>query len=170
MQKRVVFNFFSRKKKQTISGEAPEFVLQEFMSAPNAKEFIRKAYISSIRKIVTDIDEGRSGTVTSDLESMEAVIARSLKFTREDITDWINSRDWTQVKNVANIGLVTANMKKLLPELATRRNPFSAQDSERVVLIVMAAVMDKDDPVGEYILTTLSTERGGLDVGQLGFS
>ena len=154
---------------KTLSGDIPEFSLEEFRKTPNADVFVRKAYFAAVRTIMREIDQGTSGTVPDDLQSIESVVARSLKFTKDEIREWVQSRDWTRVKDNKDVPALVKRMEELLPELAARRNIFDEEASRQVADKVIAAVCDEQDPVAEFLFTTLTTVRDNPSKGDLGF-
>ena len=144
---------------KTLSHGMPAFALDDFLRAPNAEEFIKKAYFAAAKKLVRDIEERKNGTVASDLDSHEAVIARSLSFTKDDIKDWVRTRDWSRAQGVKNIEGLIPQIEKLLPDLANRRNHFTPEVAAKLADKVVAAVADYEDPVAEFLFTTLTTVR-----------
>lgn len=144
---------------KTLSHDMPAFALDDFLRAPNAEEFIKKAYFAAAKKIVRDIEERKNGTVASDLDSHEAVIARSLSFTKDDIKDWVKTRDWSRAQGVKNINDLVEQIEKLLPDLANRRNHFTPEVAAKLADKVVAAVADYEDPVADFLFTTLTTMR-----------
>ena len=164
MTKRISVTFRVREKGgpsggTTITGDVPAFDLTSFMRTPNAEEFVKKAYLACVKKIIREIEEKKNGSVASDLHSTESVVARSLAFTKEEITEWLKTRDWQHVTQVKDIAKLRLQLEKELPTLATRRNPFSESDSARLADKVIAAVADDPDAVAEFLFTTLTTPR-----------
>ena len=148
---------------KTVTRDVPAFDLESFMKTPNADEFIKKAYIASVKKIIREIEEKKNGSLASDLDSTESVIARSLAFTKEDIREWIKTRDWeraTQVKDMTNL---LPHLVKELPILALRRNPFPPEISATLADKVIAAVADDPDAIADFLFTTLTTSRSSSD-------
>jgi hypothetical protein len=144
---------------KTLIGEAQDFNLSEFLNAPNAEKFIRNAYLSEAKKIIRELDERKNGTVESDLTSYETVIARSLSFTQADVKEWIETRDWSRAKDVKNIEELQLALKKQLPAMASRSHPFTKEVAERLADKVIAVVADNEDPVADFLFTTLTTQR-----------
>lgn len=142
-----------------LSREAPAFDWESFKNTPNAEEFVKKIYFAAVKKIIREIEEHRNGSVESDLGSTETVIARALSFTQDEIKDWIKTRDWSKASQVRDIAKVLPQIEKDLPELASRRNPFSAEVSAKIADKIIAAVADVPDPIAEFLFTTLTTQR-----------
>lgn len=142
-----------------ISFDAPEFNLPEFLKTPNSEEFIKKAYISAIKKIAREIEEHKNGSLPADLTSYEMIIARSLKFTKPDITRWLETREWSRIEAFKDPAALKASMEKWLPRLASRTNSLRMELSRNVAVKVIAALADKPDPVAEYLFVTLTVER-----------
>ena len=63
---------------KTISQSVPEFEFANFIKTPNAEEFVKKAYYAGVKKIMREVEERKNGTTVSDLQSAEAIVARSL--------------------------------------------------------------------------------------------
>jgi hypothetical protein len=152
-----------------LSHMAPEFELDSFMKTPNAAEFVRKAYLSAVKKIIRDIAEDKNGTAAKDLSSTEAVVARSLAFTKDDISDWLTTRDWTRVREVKNMTKLMSTLMDALPSLATRRNPFEEKIAKRLADVVIAAVADQSDPVADFLFTVLTQPYESEESDFLGF-
>jgi hypothetical protein len=148
---------------KTVTHDAPAFDLESFMKTPNAEEFIKKAYIASVKKIVREIEEKKNGSVTSDLDSTESVIARSLAFTKDDISEWIKTRDWERASQVKDMTKLLPHLEKHLPTLASRRNPFSPEDAAKLADKVIASVADNPDAIADFLFTTLTTSRTSSD-------
>ena len=164
MPKRINVTFRIRDKGgpsggKTVSRDAPAFDLDSFMRTPNAEEFVKKAYLSVVKKIIREIEEQKNGSVTADLASTESVIARSLSFTKEEITEWIRTRDWARADQVKDMPKLLPVIKERLPDLAARRNPFSAEKSAELADKVIAAVADDPDAIADFLFTILTTQR-----------
>lgn len=144
---------------KTVSGDAPTFDLQRILKTPNADEFIKKAYFASVKKIIREIEEKKNGSVTSDLASFEAVVARSLSFTKDEIKDWLDSRDWNRANQVKDMSNLLPEIKKDLPKLASRKHPYPLEKAEELAYKVIAAVADDEDPVADFLFTILTTVR-----------
>lgn len=176
MSARIVVSFRVRERDKagpsggkTLSRDAPVFILANFLRTPNAEEFIRKSYFASVKKIIREIKDKKNGTVPSDLDSTEAVIARSLSFTKDEVRDWVKSRDWSRAKGIKNIETLAAQMEKYLPDLALRKNHFDAETSAKIADKVIAAIADEQDAVADFLFTTLTTERKYPDTDLLMF-
>jgi len=143
----------------TISVDAPEFNWEDFKNTPNAEEFAKKAYFAAVKKIAREINERKNGTTKSDLSSVEAVIARSLSFTQDEIRKWFETRDWTKANQVRDIATVLPKIEKSLLILASRQNPFSAEASEKIAYKIIASVADDQDPIADFLFTILTTSR-----------
>lgn len=105
MENRMAMKFRVRDKGgpsggKTLSGEYPDFDFALFMKTPNVDAFIRKHYLATVKKIIREIDEGKNGTQAGDLNSFETIVARSLSFTKEEISDWMRTRDWQRATEV----------------------------------------------------------------------
>ena len=144
---------------KTLAHDVPAFDFESFIKTPNGDEFIKMAYFSAVKKIIREIAEEKNGSVASDLESFESVIARSLVFTKEEILEWINTRDWQQA-NVKDIGKLLPQIEKRLPSLATRKHSFTEKQAKELADKVVAAVADKPtDSIADFLFTTLTTPR-----------
>jgi hypothetical protein len=164
MPKLKTTTFRVRDKGGTLGGkeitfQAPEFSLDEFLHAPNAEEFIKNAYKSAAKKIAREVEERKNGSVKADLASYEMIVARSLNFTKADITRWLQSRDWQRISLFKNPDGLRRSMENWLPNLAMRVNHWEPQASRNVAVKVVAALADKPDPVAEYLFVVLTVER-----------
>lgn len=144
---------------KTLSRDVPAFDWENFKNTPNAEEFVKKVYFASLKKIIRELDEHKNGSVESDLDSTETVIARALSFTQDEIKEWLKTRDWSKAKQVQDISKVLPEIEKHLPKLASRRNHFTADVSAKIADKIIAAVADDPDPIAEFLFTTLTTPR-----------
>lgn len=144
---------------KTISGDYPEFDFALFMKTPNVETFIRKHYLATVKKIIREIEEGKNGTQAGDLCSFETIVARSISFTKDEIEEWVRTRDWQRVTQVKDMAKVQPVLEKHLPTLASRRHEFSEEEATKIADKVIAAVADDPDPVADFLFTTLTTRR-----------
>lgn len=144
---------------KTVSADVPAFDWESFKKTPNAEEFVKKAYFASVKRIIREIDEHKNGSVESDLDSAETVIARALSFTQDEIKEWLKTRDWGKASQVQDITKVLPEIEKHLPKLASRQNHLSAETSEKIAYKIIAGVADVPDPIAEFLFTTLTTPR-----------
>lgn len=154
---------------KTLSREVPDFEFESFMRAPNVQEFIKKTYFATVKKIIREVEEKKNGSVSSDLLSYESIIARSLAYTREEISEWVGTRDWEKAKEVKNLDALLPILKKQLPALASRKHDFDKNVAERLANIVIAAVADNPDPIADFLFTVLTQPRTPDDFDLLGF-
>ena len=144
---------------KTLSRDIPAFDLEKFMATPNAGEFVKKAYFAAVKKLIREIKELKNGSVASNLESFETIVARSLVFTKDEIVEWIETRDWTRATQVKDMEKLLPDIKKYLPTLATRNHPFTQEKAKALADKVIAAVADNPDPIADFLFTTLTTSR-----------
>ena len=142
-----------------VSGEVPTFDLRGFLKTPNAEEFIKKFYYASVKKIIREIDETKNGSVIADLSTTEAIVARSLSFTKNEIKEWLKTRDWKRANTVKDMEKVLQVIERALPDLASRTHCFTPEEAERLAEKVIAAVADMPDPIADFLFTTLTTVR-----------
>ena len=168
MSDRIEISFVVRKKGgvsggKTLSGKIPAFDWESFKNTPNADVFVKKAYIAACRKIIREIDEKKKyQSSEADLSSTEAVIAKSISFTKSEIKDWLESRDWSKASDVQDIEKLLPAIRKRFPTLASRVNPFSQKDAEKLADKVVAAVSDKADAVADFLFTVLTTNKNSI--------
>ena len=144
---------------KTLSGEYPAFDFESFMTTPNVREFVRKHYLATVKKLIREVDGRKNGTQTSDLFSFETIVARSLSFTKEEIADWVRTRDWQRATEVKDLAVLLPGLEKHLPALANRGHPFPEDKAAELANKVIAAVADDPDPVADFLFTTLTTRR-----------
>lgn len=142
---------------KTISGDYPDFDFSLFMKTPNVEKFIRKHYLATVKKIIREIEEGKNGTQADDLASFEAIVARSISFTKDEIEEWVRTRDWQRATQVKDMVKLQPVLEKDLPKLSSRRHPFSEDDAKNIADKVIAAVADDPDPVADFLFTILTT-------------
>ena len=144
--------------KEVVS-EIPSFNIEQFMSTPNAGEFVKKAYYAATKKISREIAEKKNGTVPADLSSFEMIIARTLNFTKGEIKEWLDTRDWSRIANFKNPTGTRAALEAWLPTLASRVNTQHAQFSDKVAEKLIAALASKPDSIAEYLFVLLTVSR-----------
>ena len=141
-----------------LSRLVPAFDWESFKNTPNAEAFVKKAYFAAVRDIIREVEEQRNVSVESDLHTAETVIARALSFTREEIKDWIKTRDWSKASQVQNVAEYLPFIEKNLPDLASHRNNFNEKDSAKLADKIIAAVADDPDPIADFMFTILTTQ------------
>jgi len=65
--------------RRTMEGEVASFDWSVFKTIPNAEAFVRRAYLTAARKALRDMRDGKNGATSHHLETMETLVARSLK-------------------------------------------------------------------------------------------
>ena len=145
---------------KTLSGDYPVFDFDSFMTTPNVREFVRKHYLATIKKLIREVDLRKNGTQASDLCSFETIVARSLSFTKDEIAEWVRTRDWQRATEVKDMAGLLPDLEKHLPALAiNRRHPFPEEKAAELANKVIAAVADNPDPVADFLFTTLTARR-----------
>lgn len=146
---------------QLLSAEVPAFDWGQFKNTPNAEQFVKKAYIATVKKIVRESELRQNRTDNLDLSSVEAVITRSLSFTKSEIKDWIDTRDWSGNEKAKSI------LEKHVSSLASRDNPFSDELSKKIAGDVIASVADDADPVADFLFSILTKPRPSISAEDL---
>ena len=158
------FSFRKTKANGTLSGtseeyQVPDFEWEEFIKLPNARLFAKRSYDSTIQKLVRDILLEKNGTSDHHLQTMESVIARSITFTKQEIIEWCNSRDWelTQFNMDKEKAIQLLNDK--LPAFALDENSIIDKNVKTRIAEIIAGVSDiNTDPVAEYLWAKLTQE------------
>jgi len=132
------------------------FDWNSFKNTPNAEAFTKKLYLSVARKMIREYTEGKNGTQMEDLNSLEAVIARALTFTKSEIKDWLETRDWSRVTDVPDLAKWRPILEENLPYLATRENKFGAKFSRNIADKVIAKLADDMDPIADFLFSNLT--------------
>ncbi|WP_292936335.1 hypothetical protein [Noviherbaspirillum sp.] len=144
---------------QTLEHAVPEFDWTTFKNLPNADAFVKKAYFSAAQKIVRELHEGKNGTELHHLQSVENLMARSLKFTREEIEDWCESREWAKAAFQVESDKAINFLKQNLPLLSTNESAFPGKLRARAAEIVAEVADVKADPVADYLFVKLTQEQ-----------
>ena len=152
---------------QTIEHQVADFDWLLFKNTPNAEAFAKKAYVAAAQKLVRELNERKSQTEEHHLQSMESLIARSLKFTREEIEDWCESRNWSVVKFTVEPQKGIALLKENLPNLTSSEFSFPEKLRARAAEIVAEVADSKSDPVADYPFVKLSQEQKKDDLFNL---
>lgn len=171
MSKKMIYKFTVKNKGGESAGkvlvnEVPDFDWEEFKKLPLAIVFAKKAYFEKVKKIMREIEEDQKNqTMECDLQSMESIIARSLEFTKEEISEWFDKRNWDKFPKLKNPELLESWKKRLL---ALSRGPvFLEEESRKKYADYVAEVADKPtDDVADYLFSRLSLkgEWDGLDL------
>lgn len=152
---------------QTIEHSVAEFDWPTFKNTPNAEAFVKKAYYAAAQKLVRDLHEGKNQTEDHHLHSMESLVARSLKFTRDEIIEWCDSRDWTRAKFTTEPEKAIASLKEYLPNLSSSDFAFPERLRTRAAEIVAEVADSRADPVADYLFVKLSQEQKKDDLLEL---
>lgn len=144
---------------QTLEGQVEEFDWDVFKNTPNAQEFVKKAYYSSAQKLIRDIYEKKNQTEIHHLQHMESLIARSLKFTKEEIEEWCESRDWSRANFAVDSEKGIRLLKENLPGLSSSEYSFPDKLRTRAAEIVAAVADSKADPVADFLFVKLSQQK-----------
>jgi len=152
---------------QTLEHPVPEFEWHTFKNLPNAEAFVKKAYFAAAQKLVREINEGKNSTDNHHLQSTESLIARSLKFTREEIEDWCESRDWSKAKFSGNPAKAIAFLTENLPLLSVNEGAFPQKLRSRAAELVASVADSKADPVADYLWVKLTQEPKHDDLSNL---
>lgn len=141
---------------QTIEAEVADFDWELFKKLPNAEEFVKKYYFAEARKFAREIHEGKNQTQEWHLQSMENLIARTLKFTKEEINTWCDQRDWSQMKSVKEIDKAIKYLKENLPKLSS--SEFNYPENMRIKSAEIVAEISNTqiDPIANYLFVKLS--------------
>ena len=148
---------------QTFEHKVPEFDWALFKNTPNAEAFTRKAYFAAAQKIVRDLIEEKATTEEHHLNSMEALVARSLKFTRQEIQEWCESRDWAKAQFTTDPEKAINTLKSNLPGLSSDEFAFPVKLRTRAAEIVAEVADSKSDPIADYLFVKLAQERPAFD-------
>lgn len=153
-------------KGQTLEQEVPDFDFKEFMNVPNAEIFVRKAYFSYVKQLMRESEESINGTRDDHLQSLESIIARSTVITKNDMDEWLDSRDWYKAgfKDPEN---AIPKIKKLCHALRMGHDSELANHQEEVrnlLAVKLAGIADaQQDSIVDFIFSKLTQEvRGGL--------
>lgn len=171
MSKKINYKFTVKNKGgesagKVLENEVPDFDWEEFKKLPLARVFAKKAYFEEVKKIMREIEEGlKNQTMECDLQSMESIIVRSIKFTQEDITEWFNKRNWNEFPKLKS----TEQRERLRKMLLTlSRGPVLFDEERRTIYAhTVAKVADKPtDDVADYLFARLSLKNDwdGLDL------
>lgn len=93
--KTILMTFPRKKGAPPLEERVPEFDWDAFKKLPLAREYVRKKYEETLRKLVVEIDSCKNGTSRNHLKSIAAVLAREHVAKREEIADWLDARDWS---------------------------------------------------------------------------
>jgi len=161
--------FTVRRKGGALSGQTIEHAVADFdwalfKNLPNAEVFVKKAYFSAAQRLVREIHEGKSQSEEHHLQSMESLVARSLKFTKDEIADWCESRDWTKASFKAEPDKSIRLLTEHLPALSSSEFSFPQHLRTRAAEIVAEVADSKADPIADYLFVKLSQEQKKQDL------
>ena len=157
------FNFRKSKENGELSGkeiehEVPEFDWESFKNIPNARLFVERAYNSALQKLVRDIHLVQNGTREAHIQSLESVIARSVKVTKTEIEEWCEKRDWddSDIKDKERSKQILFN---ILPKFSSNDYIVSNDSNRKLLAEIVASVSDpKTDPIAEYLWVKLTQD------------
>jgi hypothetical protein len=144
---------------QTLEHQVAEFDWIVFKNTPNAEAFVKKAYYAAAKRLIREIHEGNRQTRDHHLQSMESLIARSLKFTREEIAEWCDSRDWGCAKFKVEPEKGISVLKEHLPGLSSSEYRFPEKIRSRAAEIVAEVADINVDPVANYLFSKLTQDQ-----------
>lgn len=175
MSKKILYKFTVRNKGGKSAGmdlenEVPDFDWEEFKKLPLARVFAKKAYFEEILKIMREINGNENQTMDCDLQSMESVIARSLTFTKPEIREWFDKRNW-DVDGFPEFKKPAALEKFKTALLTLSRGPVIFEEERRKKYAnLVAKVADKPtDDVADYLFSRLSLKSDWDDLDDSDF-
>ncbi len=154
---------------KNIERDVPDFDWEGFRgNMPNAKAFARKSYFSAVQRIVREIEEGKNQTGEAHLASMEAVLGRSLFYTKEEVSKWFDSKNWSRCEFKTDMPSVMTQLKKAILHLASEKeSPFSGKDREKLEKWIIE-VVDYHDEIATYLLYKLEVQPKPVQLADLG--
>lgn len=172
MSKKIIYKFTVKNKGgksagKVLENEVPDFDWEEFKKLPLAKVFAKKAYFEEVKKIMREIEEAQKNqTMECDLQSMESIIARSLKFTKKEISEWFDKRNWDKFPKLKNPELLESWKKRLLN--LSQGSVIFEEESRKKYADCVAEVADKPtDDVADYLFSRLSLKSDWDDIDDL---
>lgn len=154
-------------KGQTLEREMPDFDFQEFINVPNADIFVRKAYFSYVKQLMRESEEDINGTQNEHLQSLESIIARSMVIPKNDMDDWLNSRDWGKA-GFKDPEKAISQVQELCHALRMRRDSKLAEYPEELrnrLADKLAGIADvPQDSIADFLFSKLTQQevQGGL--------
>lgn len=151
----------SNQLRRRITQRVPKFNWDKFVRLPNAADFVEKFYDQLTTQMMREIDEQKNGTSIEHLSSMEAVIARSIMFSVQDIQEWCDQRDW---EGFGITSVQANNIKKYLSEFGMRKGGANAEcnipaDTRKKLAQRVTQIARKNDPLAEWLFTRLTAQR-----------
>lgn len=149
--------------RKLIEREVPDFDWDTFRgNFPNAESFARKCYFAAVRRIIQEIEEGKNQTTEKHLESMEAVLVRSLFYTKQEVSDWLDNRDWKQCHGLKDdkIGILK---EKFLELTSAKTSPFDGKMREKLAHRIAEVVDGHGDEIADYLLYKLDVQPEPVD-------
>ena len=144
---------------KTLEHEVADFDWALFKNIPNAEAFVQKAYFAAAKKLVRELHERKNQTEEHHLKSMESLVARSIKFSREEIVEWCESRDWSRASFSVEPSKAIQLLKKHLPGLSSSDSAFPEHLRRRAGEIISDVADSKSDPTADYLFVKLSQEQ-----------
>ncbi len=169
MSKKTIVRFVvkgGKLKGKTLEREIPDFDFKEFVNVPNADIFVRKAYFSHVKKLMRESEENINGTRDQHLQSVESIIARSTVIPKNDMDEWLDSRDWDKAE-FTNPEIAISQVKKLCHELRKWHDSTLANYPEELrnrLANKLAGIADTpQDSMADFIFSKLTQQqlRGG---------
>ncbi len=138
---------------KTISVEVPKFDWEAFKSNPNARFFCKKMFEAEVTKIVREMLCEKNGTTDNDLSDMNSVIMRTLpKPTVTDISEWIDSQDWSDCQFPRGEDTARDALKKELPKIVSGKAVRDKKKLEKIQKhITDIRNIESNDYIAEYL-------------------
>ncbi len=144
---------------QTLEYSVAAFDWELFKNTANAEAFVRKAYYAAAQKLVRDLVEEKTPTAPHHLMSMENLVARSLRFTHQEIAEWCEARDWSNATFTIDFDKAVRFMKDNLPNLASAEFSFPSKLRERAAEVVAEVADRESDPVANFLFIKLTQQQ-----------
>lgn len=169
MSNKIVISFRVRDRggpqaRRRIEGEVDAFDWEEFKKCPNAEAFAKKAYMAAVKKLLREIRGGSpSVTCDADISSLESVLARSLHYTQEELSEWWDSRDW----NVVKLSDKTKKSLKGILLNPTARYSFYDEPTRTALWEAVSSLADTPtDAIADYLFSRITTAPEPIDLSE----
>lgn len=142
----------------------PPFDWEVFKNTPNAQQFVKKAYDVEAKKQARIAAEKELDNDPKIVRTMEEFLLEGLRFSSTEIKAWLGTREWAKAQFKKPEEGRKA-LEQYLPLVATERGlsdlflRWSSKDRERVYGYVADLADRPDDPIADFIASSLSRHR-----------
>lgn len=162
-------SYYIKAQDKSIERDVPDFDWEEFKKLPNAEMFARKCYFANVQRIVSEVADGhRNQTTETHLVSMESVLVRSLFFTKQQVEEWVKSRNWSLWSFKSPVEGSEEVKRHIVDKLAGQKESRLPAKVRARLQECIATVADKpSDDIADYLFYKLDLQSEQVQLADL---